>query len=110
MRVRGSSRACLGEECSAAARPARTRDRDERAFWFLGPATYRSHQGERPMANDNVELGRFDLLGIPLAPRGLPQIEVRVEVVPRWPFRLPGRTLKDLDRGATSWYGRRVGS
>jgi molecular chaperone DnaK len=38
--------------------------------------TIRVLQGERSMANDNVELGRFDLLGIPLAPRGLPQIEV----------------------------------
>ncbi|MBI3991348.1 MAG: molecular chaperone DnaK, partial [Candidatus Omnitrophica bacterium] len=29
-------------------------------------------QGERPMASDNVELGRFDLVGIPPAPRGVP--------------------------------------
>jgi molecular chaperone DnaK len=35
--------------------------------------TIRVLQGERPMANDNVELGRFDLVGIPLAPRGIPQ-------------------------------------
>jgi molecular chaperone DnaK len=32
------------------------------------------------MANDNVELGRFDLVGIPLAPRGLPQIEVTFDI------------------------------
>jgi molecular chaperone DnaK len=32
------------------------------------------------MANDNVELGRFDLIGIPLAPRGLPQIEVAFDI------------------------------
>jgi molecular chaperone DnaK len=42
--------------------------------------TIRVLQGERPMANDNVELGRFDLLGIPLAPRGLPQIEVGFDI------------------------------
>lgn len=37
-------------------------------------------QGERAMANDNVELGRFDLLGIPPAPRGIPQIEVTFDI------------------------------
>jgi molecular chaperone DnaK len=42
--------------------------------------TIRVLQGERPMANDNVELGRFDLLGIPLAPRGMPQIEVAFDI------------------------------
>ena len=42
--------------------------------------TIRVLQGERPMASDNVELGRFDLLGIPLAPRGLPQIEVSFDI------------------------------
>ena len=42
--------------------------------------TIRVLQGERPMANDNVELGRFDLVGIPLAPRGIPQIEVAFDI------------------------------
>ncbi|KPK38369.1 MAG: molecular chaperone DnaK, partial [Omnitrophica WOR_2 bacterium SM23_29] len=42
--------------------------------------TVRVLQGERPMANDNVELGRFDLVGIPLAPRGMPQIEVTFDI------------------------------
>jgi molecular chaperone DnaK len=37
-------------------------------------------QGERPMAVDNVTLGRFHLLGIPPAPRGLPQIEVTFDI------------------------------
>jgi len=37
-------------------------------------------QGERQMASDNVELGRFDLVGIPPAPRGLPQIEVTFDI------------------------------
>ncbi len=42
--------------------------------------TIRVLQGERPMAADNVELGRFDLVGIPLAPRGVPQIEVAFDI------------------------------
>ncbi|OGS56819.1 MAG: molecular chaperone DnaK [Euryarchaeota archaeon RBG_19FT_COMBO_56_21] len=37
-------------------------------------------QGERPMAQDNVTLGRFHLIGIPPAPRGLPQVEVTFDI------------------------------
>ncbi len=37
-------------------------------------------QGERPMANDNRTLGRFQLTGIPPAPRGLPQIDVSFDI------------------------------
>ncbi len=37
-------------------------------------------QGERPMANDNVSLGMFNLVGIPPAPRGVPQIEVTFDI------------------------------
>ncbi|HPN09764.1 MAG TPA: Hsp70 family protein, partial [Syntrophales bacterium] len=37
-------------------------------------------QGERPMAADNRTLGRFELVGIPPAPRGLPQIEVTFDI------------------------------
>ncbi len=37
-------------------------------------------QGERPMASDNVTLGRFQLTGIPPAPRGIPQIEVSFDI------------------------------
>src|SRR5690606_40846945 len=37
-------------------------------------------QGERPMAADNVTLGRFRLDGIPPAPRGVPQIEVAFDI------------------------------
>jgi len=37
-------------------------------------------QGERKMANDNVTLGRFQLTGIPPAPRGVPQIEVKFDI------------------------------
>ena len=42
--------------------------------------TIRVLQGERQMANDNTELGRFDLIGIPAAPRGVPQIEVTFDI------------------------------
>ncbi|MDO8675045.1 MAG: molecular chaperone DnaK [Candidatus Omnitrophota bacterium] len=45
-----------------------------------GAVTIRVLQGERQMANDNVELGRFDLVGIPPAPRGIPQIEVTFDI------------------------------
>ncbi|MDY0209739.1 MAG: Hsp70 family protein, partial [Bacilli bacterium] len=37
-------------------------------------------QGERPMATDNKTLGRFQLGDIPLAPRGIPQIEVSFDI------------------------------
>ena len=37
-------------------------------------------QGERPMAGDNMSLGRFRLEGIPPAPRGLPQVEVTFDI------------------------------
>jgi len=42
--------------------------------------TIRVLQGERQMADDNVELGRFDLVGIPPAPRGVPQVEVKFDI------------------------------
>jgi len=37
-------------------------------------------QGERDMARDNISLGRFHLVGIPPAPRGIPQIEVKFDI------------------------------
>ncbi|MEN3185632.1 MAG: molecular chaperone DnaK [Atribacterota bacterium] len=37
-------------------------------------------QGERPMAQDNFSLGKFQLTGIPPAPRGVPQIEVKFDI------------------------------
>src|SRR5204862_6547065 len=37
-------------------------------------------QGERPMARDNRTLGKFHLVGIPSAPRGIPQIEVTFDI------------------------------
>jgi len=42
--------------------------------------TIRVFQGERPMANDNKLLGQFDLVGIPPAPRGVPQVEVTFDI------------------------------
>ena len=37
-------------------------------------------QGERPLANDNMSLGRFRLEGLPPAPRGVPQVEVTFDI------------------------------
>ncbi len=45
-----------------------------------GAVTIRVFQGEREMAADNKLLGQFDLVGIPPAPRGLPQIEVTFDI------------------------------
>ena len=47
-----------------------------------GQTTVEIHvlQGERPMAADNKTLGRFQLTGIPPAPRGIPQIEVKFDI------------------------------
>jgi molecular chaperone DnaK len=42
--------------------------------------TIRVFQGERPMAHDNKMLGQFDLMGIPPAPRGMPQVEVTFDI------------------------------
>ena len=42
--------------------------------------TIRVHQGEREMASDNKLLGQFDLVGIPPAPRGIPQVEVTFDI------------------------------
>ncbi len=42
--------------------------------------TIKVHQGEREMASDNKLLGVFELIGIPPAPRGIPQIEVAFDI------------------------------
>jgi molecular chaperone DnaK len=42
--------------------------------------TIRVSQGEREMASDNKSLGQFDLMGIPPAPRGIPQVEVTFDI------------------------------
>ncbi len=53
-------------------------------------------QGERPMAQDNKSLGRFDLMGIPPAPRGIPQIEVSFDIDANGIVHV---TAKDLGTG-----------
>ena len=45
-----------------------------------GAVTIKCYQGEREMAADNKLLGQFDLMGIPPAPRGVPQIEVTFDI------------------------------
>ena len=53
-------------------------------------------QGERPMAQDNKTLGRFQLGDIPLAPRGVPQIEVTFDIDANGIFNV---SAKDLGTG-----------
>ena len=53
-------------------------------------------QGERPMASDNVSLGKFFLDGIPPAPRGIPQIEVTFDIDANGILHV---TAKDLGTG-----------
>jgi len=53
-------------------------------------------QGERAMAYDNVTLGRFNLVGIPPAPRGVPQIEVTFDIDANGILHV---TAKDLGTG-----------
>jgi len=47
---------------------------------FQTAVTIHVVQGERPMAADNTSLGKFNLVGIPPAPRGVPQIEVTFDI------------------------------
>ena len=47
---------------------------------FQTAVTINVVQGERPMAKDNTSLGQFNLVGIPPAPRGVPQIEVTFDI------------------------------
>jgi molecular chaperone DnaK len=53
-------------------------------------------QGEREMADDNMTLGRFELVGIPPAPRGVPQIEVTFALDPDGVAKV---SAKDLGTG-----------
>jgi molecular chaperone DnaK len=53
-------------------------------------------QGERAMSHDNVTLGRFNLVGIPSAPRGIPQIEVTFDIDANGILHV---TAKDLGTG-----------
>jgi molecular chaperone DnaK len=53
-------------------------------------------QGEREMAKDNMTLGRFEMVGIPSAPRGVPQIEVTFDIDANGILNV---TAKDLGTG-----------
>ena len=53
-------------------------------------------QGERPLANQNRTLGKFQLTGIPPAPRGVPQIEVTFDIDANGILNV---TAKDLATG-----------
>jgi molecular chaperone DnaK len=54
-------------------------------------------QGERPLARDNRTLGRFHLVGLPPAPRGLPQVEVSFDIDANG---IANVTAKDMATGA----------
>lgn len=55
-------------------------------------------QGERKMASDNKTLGRFELMGIPAAPRGVPQVEVTFDMDANGILNV---SAKDLSSGKT---------
>lgn len=63
---------------------------------FQTAVTIHVLQGERAMARDNISLGRFDLTGIPPAPRGVPQIEVTFDINADGVLEV---TAKDLGTG-----------
>jgi molecular chaperone DnaK len=63
---------------------------------FQPEVTIHVLQGERPMAADNISLGRFNLVGIPPAPRGVPQIEVTFDIDASGILNV---TAKDLGTG-----------
>ena len=96
-RRRQGRRAARRDAALARRRDARRRDdradsaqhddsRQGRARSSAPPPTIRARststslQGERPLARDNRTLGRFQLTGIPPAPRGMPQIEVTFDI------------------------------
>merc|ERR1711990_667196 len=83
------------------------------------------YEGERSMTKDNHNLGKFELTGIPPAPRGVPQIEVTFEVDPtvfcKWPPKIrepekpkrsPLRQKRDVSpkRKLSAWSTRRKNS
>merc|ERR1712146_864602 len=56
------------------------------------------YEGERPMTKDNHQLGKFDLTGIPPAPRGQPQIEVTFEIDSNGILNVNAETYADEDK------------
>ncbi len=63
---------------------------------FQNAVTIHVLQGERPLASDNTSLGQFNLVGIPPAPRGVPQIEVTFDIDASGILHV---TAKDLGTG-----------
>ncbi|MEM4347292.1 MAG: molecular chaperone DnaK [Candidatus Altiarchaeota archaeon] len=63
---------------------------------FQTAVTIHVVQGERPLAKDNTSLGQFNLVGIPPAPRGVPQIEVTFDIDANGILNV---TAKDLGTG-----------
>ncbi len=63
---------------------------------FQTAVTVHVLQGERPMAKDNTSLGNFNLVGIPPAPKGVPQIEVTFDIDASGILHV---TAKDLGTG-----------
>ncbi|MGC9309129.1 MAG: molecular chaperone DnaK [Candidatus Nanoarchaeia archaeon] len=63
---------------------------------FQTAVTVHVLQGERPMAKDNTSLGNFNLVGIPTAPKGVPQIEVTFDIDASGILHV---TAKDLGTG-----------
>ncbi len=63
---------------------------------FQNAVTIHVVQGERPMVADNTSLGQFNLVGIPPAPRGVPQIEVTFDIDANGILNV---TAKDLGTG-----------
>ncbi len=63
---------------------------------FQTAVTVHVLQGERPMAKDNASLGNFNLVGIPPAPKGVPQIEVAFDIDASGILHV---TAKDLGTG-----------
>jgi molecular chaperone DnaK len=74
-----SDRSCL-PPASRSTLPARRSQIFSTAEDNQTGVTIRVFQGEREMAADNKLLGQFDLVGIPPAPRGAPQIEVTFDI------------------------------
>ena len=63
---------------------------------MLTPLRIQVFEGERSMTKDNNLLGKFDLTGIPAAPRGVPQIEVSFELDANGILKVSRRSLNCL--------------